>query len=139
MNKLVIQNSYLEQLIGRLNQVSTRALIQELNICKKLGELSGKTPEEEYQFYLENQLTKADYYYELMDAYPVLFRILFEIISMSADNYALMLKSLENDKEEIELRLCEKLPFNKILKIKSGISDFHRKGKSVFILELDNM
>lgn len=139
LNKQVIQKSYLEQIIGRMTQVSTRTLIQELNICKRFGELEGRNPEEEYQFYLENQLVRVDYYYELMDAYPVLFRILFECIAMSVDNYLFMLKSLENDKTDIELRLCKKMSFNKILKIKCGISDFHRKGKSVFILEFDNM
>lgn len=138
-NKSVVQNSYIEQLVGRFSQVSTRVLIQELNICKKFGELNDKTPEEEYEFFLENQLARADYYHELMDAYPVLFRILFEIISMSADNYALLLKSLEKDKTKIESELCKKVEFDKILTIKSNISDFHRNGKSVFILELDNM
>ena len=74
-NKLL--DAYKKMLFDKLSTISTGTLVQEIHIAKKLGQLSGLTTKEEYEYFNNVILKQADYLTNLFDIYPVLQRLIF--------------------------------------------------------------
>lgn len=135
--KKEVEIGFIEFLFSKLVACSIRTLIFEMQICKKAKELKGNSPEEEYQ-YFNKILTKKDYRESIFKEYPVLLRIILEVIKNCIDNYRQFLLRIESDHSLIVDQLCEGKEFISIKKVDGQMSDTHHGGASVFKVTLDN-
>lgn len=137
-SRTVIKENYFNVLLYRYVDVATRSLVFEMYICKEEGKLQGENPEEEYQYYIKNQLCDVNYIEDLSETYPCLFRMMLEETESLSSNYFEVLESLEKDKEEIADMFCNGKKFRGVKEFTSSFSDSHKNGKMVFFIELDN-
>lgn len=133
-----IKKSYISSLADKFEMSSLKTLIFEMDVCKKLEELKGETPEEEYECYLNKFLKDKEYVKELFSVYPVLLRILFETIQVITNNYIEILQHLETDKEDIIRKLLDGRRFDEIKYMSGSLSDSHKGAKGVYHITLDN-
>ena len=68
--------SLLEGLARRLQALSTRTLILELNVARVMGELPGETPQERFHHFSTARLQEPRVLGALLEEYPVLARLL---------------------------------------------------------------
>lgn len=132
----IFEESFTGILLERLSKVSMGILMFEMQLNKKEGNLRGNNEKEEYIFYNDKMLKDIEYLQKLFDIYPVWERILFETINTLVDNYDILIKRLERDREEIQQKW--NLTEWQISKIEASGSDSHNKGKTVMLIELKN-
>ena len=135
-NKLL--DAYKKMLFDKLSTISTGTLVQEIHIAKKLGQLSGLTTKEEYEYFNNVILKQADYLTNLFDIYPVLQRLIFESIINCCNYFYLLSKRLLTDREKIIKDIYSGNTFSQIDNIQIGISDSHHHSSEVAIITLDN-
>lgn len=133
-----VKTEFLMYVHRKIQLFSTRVLIQEMYYCKQQGDLVGDTPKEEYDYFNDVILKRAEYWEHLLTSYPYLFELIMETISQVTDNIQEVTERLNHDKETIIRQFCGGKTFRKIRKIESGISDLHKNGKGVLKLYLDN-
>ena len=78
--------SFKDAVLEKIGSVSLRILIQELHICKESMPLHGNA-KEQYEEYCEKYLSDIEYIKELFHIYPILERLVFEIVLLLSDRY----------------------------------------------------
>lgn len=119
------------------NETTLRTLIYEMNLLKKNHRLDG-TPEEEYQFFVQDFLSDDSYVEYLFQKYPVLYRIFCSGAEARTEEKGTVLRRLERDREEINQCFFSGRPFASAMKISEGEADFHHGNQSVSSILLDN-
>lgn len=143
INKLKIdftENIYKDfciHLVGQLQNICTRTLIAQMHFYKQKGLLRGETSGEEYEFYCTQYIGKADFYRELFDTYPVLYRCITQKCEQLVGYYEDVLVRFSSDKIEIQNKLFDEKSIAKITGIKGDFSDTHNGGKQVLRLQFD--
>ena len=133
-----IEESYVEMLLTRLCKISISTLMFEMYIEKENGTLKGENPEQQYNYYNEEILADIEYIKKFFSLYPCLERLIYESIRDITSNYIELENRLKDDHESIVKELCCGKEFSQIIDAKAGLSDSHKKGKTVIILKLDN-
>lgn len=133
-----IVNAFASSLLNKLATVSTSTLVFEISIAKSAHKLKGASSEEEYSYYNEELLSDSAYWEDLLNAYPVLFRLVFECIDSCCDYYCQLIHHLNSDHSKIVEYILNGKEFNSITAVTADLSDSHHHGSSVAILSLDN-
>ncbi|WP_019638036.1 type 2 lanthipeptide synthetase LanM family protein [Paenibacillus fonticola] len=136
VNFTSLELTALNQLFDQLSKLSFRTLIQELHIAKISDELIGDTSEERYLFYVENILANKNYLISLLQLYPVLARLIIEIITRFTESYFELLERFINDVDLISKVFQGN--YNHLIKIDVSAGDHHHGGRSVSILVFES-
>lgn len=117
-----------ETLLDMLN----RTLALELNIARLNEELTGATPEERFQSFI-NRLSEPDRARSLLAEYPALARLLSEQAQRWVTVSLEFLERLCRDWAEIRAALAPESDPGVLVSVKGGLADAHRGGRSVLI------
>lgn len=125
-------------LAGQLQNICTRTLIAQMHFYKQKGLLKGGTSGEEYEFYCKQYIGKSEFYRELFDIFPVLYRCIVQKCEQMVEYYAEVLKCFSCDKAEIQDKIFSGKGIERITGIKGDFSDTHHGGKQVLRIQLDD-
>lgn len=125
-------------LAGQLQNICTRTLIAQMHFYKQKGLLQGENSSDEYEFYCTQYLGKAEFYRELFDTYPVLYRCIVQKCEQLVEYYAEVLICYSCDRSEIQNEIFAGKAIGKITGIKGDFSDTHHGGKQVLRMQLDD-
>lgn len=132
-----IYEDYLRVLLAKLEKICIRILIYEIQSYKSMGKLQGTGAREQYLFFCEEIISPA-WQNRMEEKYPLLKRSVREVIHSSAELYSDALNRLQENKKEIEEKLCAGKVFRQVTGIEGNLSDSHRGGKGVLKFCLDN-
>ncbi len=121
-----------------VKMVPVRCLIREIHYLKERGELEGASPQEEYRFYDKHMLGDIAYVRGICQKYPELLRLMLLKIDWTVRELACIAEAVERDADEIREMFCAGRTFSKVHMITCALSDTHRGGKTVAVVELDN-
>lgn len=116
-----------EALCAQLSAAAARVLTSELAAWREAGMLRGETPAERWRDFSGRVLALPEMQGHLRTAYPLFFPLLDNI----ADHFLLNL-------EEALMRLRARRKDVDILRIDTGLSDPHAKGRSVIRFTFEN-
>lgn len=128
-----VVNQFVIQLLEKLINISYRTLILELNVAKEEGKLKGENKEERYKYFSEKYV--EDKFWEYLEEYPVMFRLMSETIYDWIDNTFGFFDNFYRDIDELVKSFGVS---NVIESVDLSISDSHNNGKSVVIVHTDN-
>ncbi len=128
----------LQELTVQLQRITMRVLIFEMKLSEECGELTGNTPEERYQSFAQDLLQKKDFLKELYKEYPLMYETMISMLENAVRNVEEIWERFEQDKEALNQRFFKTKPCRTIVQIGGGVSDSHREGHKVYVLELDN-
>lgn len=127
-----------KQLENRLQEVCIRTLIVKMHEFKQELDFIKTDGQNIYDYFCEEIVGRTDFILHLFCDYPVLLRIIYELVEHFVGYYIEICNHFQQDKEEIELKLCHSKSASKINKIVLSTSDMHNDGKQVARVFLDN-
>lgn len=107
-----------------------RTMLVEMHVLKLEEQLAGDTPEARFDDFL-GKLRDKRYALEILERFPVLARQLVQRMEHWLAACAELLERLAADAEALEIR-------GTLADVYGALSDFHRGGRSVFILLFDD-
>jgi type 2 lantibiotic biosynthesis protein LanM len=128
----------LEGLARRLQFLSTRTLILELNVARMLEQLPGKTPQERFHHFSTQHLREPRVLGALLEEYPVLARLLATSTERWLDVSLELLQRLVADQELLGQTFHRGQDLGLLAGLQTGVSDLHREGRSVLLLQFDS-
>ncbi|PEB54355.1 hypothetical protein CON65_03535 [Bacillus pseudomycoides] len=131
-----LTDELLYNLCSRLTLVAAPSFTLEMHIDKLLNKLEGQNPKERYKNFINNRLTNINDINETLKDYPVLVRLLITYTENWINFISESVERFYKDKTEIEEVF--QMSFDHICKIQGGLSDLHRKGKSVLVFHFKN-
>ncbi|HYC91111.1 MAG TPA: type 2 lanthipeptide synthetase LanM family protein [Thermoanaerobaculia bacterium] len=114
-----------------------RTSLVEMHVLKLEEQLEGETPEARFQDFL-GKLRDKRYALEVLERYPVLARQIVLRFEHWLDACVEFLRRLAADEETIAEQCNGGRPLGTLRDVYGGLSDFHRGGRSVFILAYDS-
>lgn len=111
----------------------TRTLVLELNVARIQGHLRGETPEQRFEYFLQ-QLAQPEQMLTLLAEYPVLARQMVETIERWTTCELEFLQHLCDDWPEICALFSPTEDPGLLSEIREGAGDLHQGGHSVNIL-----
>lgn len=114
-----------------------RTLVVEMHVLKLEERLEGDTPEARFAGFLGKLRDKA-YALEILERYPVLARQAVLRLEQWKDACAELLQRLATDSAELATLFHGGKPLGRLRDVYGAISDFHRDGRSVFVLVFDS-
>jgi type 2 lantibiotic biosynthesis protein LanM len=135
INKEKVLHSMIESLGKYLVELSSRALVLELNVARVLNELEGDSEEDRYASFIR-QFCKKQHVLQFYLEYIVLARILSLRTDYFVHNMTELIERYKADwpllKETFHLDDCT------LVKVETGLGDSHNKGKSVVNLQFES-
>ncbi len=128
-----IDSLLLPHIFKQMVSKMTRTVVLELNVARVQGHLSGETPEERFAHFL-HQLAEPECMLTLLEEYPVLARILVEMVERWVDSTLELLNRLCSDWDEIRATFAPDKDPGQLTEIQEGAGDKHQRGRSVTIL-----
>lgn len=122
----------LSPLIGRIEYLTRRAIVLEINVQRMLGLLQGETSEERFASFsskMENSTDRLAF----LEKYPVLTRSMQRALELWLEASIEFLDRLAADSAEIQSRFGIAAD-DSLSKFEPGAGDIHCKGRSVVIL-----
>lgn len=111
----------------------TKTFVLELHVARMRGHLQGETPEERFQYYLQ-QLSQPEKMLSLLEEYAVLARQLVETLDRWIACELELLERLCADWEQIQGVFLPDSDPGVLVEIQQGAGDTHRGGHNVTIL-----
>jgi len=125
-------------LARRLSMCATPTLILELNVARMEGRLEGALPEERFEHFSEVVLARPQIRRALFDEYPVLGRLIATLVEFWVEAMLEPVERFLDDREEIGREILgEPEPPRKITGVEASLSDSHRRGRGVLVLQLE--
>ncbi len=124
-------------IVAQLGPMLVRTMTLELNVSRLEGSLTGERPEERFQSFVAS-LGNADNALRILEEYPVLARLLTEVVIRSVECTLEALQRLVGDWEEIRSVLLPGRETGRLKRLKGNIGDKHRGGRAVLILEFES-
>ena len=118
-----------DQLVAKL----TKTMVLELNVARVQGRLRGETPEQRFDYFLQ-QLAQPEQMLTLLEEYPVLARQMVEIIGRWVTCELEFLQRLSADWDEICNLFSPAEDPGLLCEIHEGAGDLHHGGHSVATL-----
>ncbi|QRN93727.1 type 2 lantipeptide synthetase LanM family protein [Archangium violaceum] len=128
----------LEGLARRLQFLATRTLILELNVARMLEQLPGDSPQERFHYFSTRHLGEPRVLVALLEEYPVLARLLATSTERWLDVSLELLQRLVADHELLGQTFLGGQDIGLPTGLQSGISDLHREGRSVLLLQFSS-
>lgn len=121
-----------------LKEIPIRVLISEIQRLKKQGMSEDNTPEEQYDSYVNDYLSDADYQTYFSQKFPEVQRLstvaVEDILSLISD----ISSGIEKSKPKIKQTFFKGIDFETIADIDLSIADPHNHGKRAAKIVLDN-
>ncbi len=114
-----------------------RTSLVEMHVLKLEEQLEGETPEARFQDFL-GKLRDKRYALEVLERYPVLARQIVLRLEHWLEACVELLRRLASDTAEIAEQCNGGRPLGTVVDVYGALSDFHRGGRSVFILVFDS-
>ncbi|OJT26518.1 MrsM protein [Archangium sp. Cb G35] len=130
--------SLLEGLARRLQTLSTRTLILELNVARVMEELPGDTPQERFHHFSTVRLQEPRVLAALLEEYPVLARLLATSTERWLTVSLELLERLASEREQLGQTFLDGQDIGTLVGLQSGVSDLHREGRSVVLLRFSS-
>lgn len=128
---------YIGECINRYIDIGLRTFVYDLHVEKEKLNFSESMDEKEgFQYYILERFNTKEKLEGFFDSYPVLTRLLAEIIDFQLVNFQELLQALSESENDLQQILQVNLPVH-ITSIKMGAGDSHDRGKSVAILTFD--
>ena len=134
-----IADRAVEQIAGyallRLSNLVARVIAYEVKRWRFEGKLVGETPEERYQYFVQNILGTPAGLTALFLQYPVLARLLAvaseQIITITVE----LLQRLQQDFAELSSLFQSSKSLGAVTSLQMGLSDLHQGGRTVCTLQ----
>ncbi|WP_208592024.1 type 2 lanthipeptide synthetase LanM family protein [Gracilibacillus suaedae] len=131
-----LNEDLLYNLCRRLTLVAAPSYTLEMHIDKMLNKLEGEDSKERYNSFIRNRVLEIDALNKTLTDYPVLIRLFVTYTENWVHFITEAIERFYQDKEQMEIQM--QLSVDSIKKIEGGISDLHRKGKSVLVFHFNN-
>ena len=138
LNIPLITPSLQQSLEDQFRKIALRSLILEMNVCHRLGELSGNTQEEKYHSFVTSCLLNQEWLTQFTEDYPLLHRYLSQTMQNAVVHLTEAIERFYIDRDQINQRFFSENPCTSISEVEGTGSDGHKGGKSVLIFYLDN-
>lgn len=125
-----LERLLLPGLPGRLLRMIYRTLILELNVARLQGLLSGDTPQERYQSFIQ-RLRQPEVARSLLEEYPVLARQAVNGIRQWSSFGLELLERLHSDLNDLQSLFSPDSELGPLVEVVTGLGDTHRDGRSV--------
>ncbi|WP_281198502.1 type 2 lanthipeptide synthetase LanM [Staphylococcus felis] len=135
-NKDSFLNNILRQLEDDIFIIANKAIILDINLQSQKNNLQGDTPGQRYNYYI-NSLSKIKNVYSFFEKYPVLLRKIANVFLNFNNNIIELLDNLKSDYNAL-CHFFEK-DLGNLNNIKFSAGDSHNSGKSVSILNFENV
>ena len=132
-----VSSLFLSNLEGQLMEILTRTAILELNVARLQGLLSGDTPQERFESFLQH-LQKPAAISAFLEEYSVLGRQLVITVNRWLNFSLEFLQHLCQDWDAICTTLSPETDPGMLVKIDGGKGDTHRGGRAVLIAEFSS-
>lgn len=133
-----VSQTLAKEYVEGIQWIALRCLIQEMELLKQAKKLNGETAEKEYDYFLNEYLSRPEFLEELISKYPVMIGLLFRKADAYISYLEQVLIHLKQDKELLEKELCNGRKINAVDKIQTGLSDEHKLGETVLRIVFDN-
>lgn len=130
-------SNYIEEGINRFLDISLRTFVYDLHDQKQYMTLKGEDEKERFREYLIYRFYNKESLYQFFYSFPVLTRMLAEIMSYQLTNFQALLSALAESKEELQKTFHIGNSFC-VERLRMGAGDSHDRGKSVAILTFDD-
>ncbi|WNG38074.1 type 2 lantipeptide synthetase LanM [Archangium violaceum] len=128
----------LDGLARRLQFLSTRTLILELNVARMMEQLPGNTPQERFHHFSTVHVQEPRVLFALLEEYPVLARLLATSTERWLTVTLELLERLATDREQLSHTFLGGQEIGFLVNVHTGISDLHREGRSVVLLRFSS-
>jgi type 2 lantibiotic biosynthesis protein LanM len=108
----------------------SRTLVLELQLARQQGQLSGETPEERFQSFVES-LREPETALSILRQYPVLARALVETVDRWVTVSLELLERLASDWDDLRAAFSPDADPGPLVEVKTGLGDSHRGGRTV--------
>ena len=125
-------------LAQRLQSLSTRTLILELNVARMMEELPGDTPQERFHHFSTRRFQEPRALLALLEEYPVLARLLATTTERWLTVSLEFLERFAGDRDPLGQLFLQGRDIGVLEGIGTGVSDPHREGHSVFLLHFSS-
>ncbi len=119
---------------SRLESIYSRVLIAEMHILLADQLLFGEDSTEKYRYFVKEYISKQEYVHKVMNLYPGLYRTILNELYQSFMFYQEFIQNYFASEKQIKKYFGIEEESN-IYFVRSGISDLHNNGKSVFVIE----
>lgn len=133
--KALIQ-SILKTLHIKLQSISLKVLISELNIARITNMLEGSTTEERFQYFTKHSLNNREYILDLFNSYPVMARLMVEAVNRFLNVYIEAIDRFLQDRHDISESMNVELSL--LTEIEGEVGDSHNGGRTVMIFVFSN-
>ncbi|MFF2040342.1 type 2 lanthipeptide synthetase LanM [Kitasatospora sp. NPDC058170] len=124
-------------LTAAAHALTVRTVITELHIARLTGQLTGDTPEQRYQSFLD-RITEPEQALHLLTEYPVLARRLALAAEQWTDTNLTLLRRLAADLPALSRVFAAGRPLGRITELATGLGDSHRGGATVCALRFEH-
>jgi type 2 lantibiotic biosynthesis protein LanM len=129
------EEQLLAQLARKFQPLATRTLILELNVARMLDQLPGGTPHERFRHFSTTWFEEPRRVPSLLEEYPVLARLLATALERWLTTSLELLERLATDRALLQDTFCSGRDLGPLVSIEGGLSDLHREGRSVAVLQ----
>jgi len=124
----------LEGLARRLQYLSMRTLILELNVARMLEQLPGDTAQERFHYFSTIHFQERRALVALLEEYPVLARLLATSTERWLTVGLELLEHLATDRDALGRMFLGGKDLGLLTNVQTGVSDLHRQGRGVVLL-----
>ena len=130
----------LKGLANSLASISSRTIILELNIARVSGFLEGETSEDRFKFYNDVMLNDQEYMSSIRSEYMVLTRLLATKSYYWVTNTTDVIERIIKDMNILQKQFSKDEALGKVnyIDMGSSVSDSHKEGKTVAIINFDS-
>lgn len=121
-----------------LLKICYRTLVLQLNIARLDGKLKGDSPQERYTYFSNQFLTQFSFVQEIYNQYPVMLRLMCQQVIQWVENCSELYHRLFTDLDQISNKFCNNEDLGLLSSLSTGVSDAHKGGKRVAILNFSN-
>ncbi len=130
-------DSFIENHLLEMFNLTGKILALKLDDYKKTNKFNSKNSEDRFIEFLTSTFNSRDSYFKFYKEFPVLAKLIVIRTNYLLNNFIQILSRLDNDYKEVKQFFS--IHNYKLSEIKLSIGDSHEQGKSVAILNFDNI
>ncbi|GIQ69116.1 type 2 lanthipeptide synthetase LanM family protein [Xylanibacillus composti] len=127
------KHDLIQYYLDLLYAITHKTLMLEINCLRLEGKLEGESPEQRYEHYVSQFLRNRHYLSNLLEEYPVMFRLIAEKTGNLKRFIREILGHAHQDWHALQQRFSVREP--DIVRLQLGKGDSHKKGRTVAILQ----
>lgn len=136
VSEKVIKN-FIDAHLSEMFNLTGKILALKLDDYKKTNNFNSKNSEDRFIEFLTSTFNSRDSYFKFYEEFPVLAKLIVVRTNYLLNNFIQILSRLDNDYKEVKQFFS--IHNYKLSEIKLSLGDSHEQGKSVAILNFDNI